>query len=424
MKKFCILTLAVAMVAMLTVPAAATEIKVDGSFNAKWYVCEDLNGMDSPTGDYNYMQSRARINVDFVVSDDVKFKTRFELGDDKWGDASDATNFMDFGTDGVAVEVARAFMDFNLGPANLKVGAMYFGWGRDFMLDTDAAGIKLTFNPSDTITLPFYWAKKYDVGSGGTNRKTSDVDVFMFVPGITVSEGITVTPAAMWVTSDDVAQSGEVDVAGFTPEELDVYYLGLDVDAKFGPVGAWFCAAMESGSSDGVNILGEDDSYDYSGYAVALGGSYTMDTFDVSAMFQMLSGDDPDTADEDEGYGDNLIGNWFAAWSYILGDDAIGPGDGAAPYNNVMTVGLGAGVKLSDTVSLNGDVYWAQLIETTDDEESDLGIELNTKCSIALVDGVKLDLLGAYLFAGDGFHGGGDDTTNPYEMAAELTLSF
>ena len=58
--------------------------------------------------------------------------------------------------------------------------------------------------------------------------------------------------------------------------------------------------------------------------------------------------------------------------------------------------------------------------------EDELGLETDLKVTYQLVEGLSLDIVGAYLFAGDaiGTTSGGKNARDPYEFGTRLSLSF
>jgi hypothetical protein len=78
------------------------------------------------------------------------------------------------------------------------------------------------------------------------------------------------------------------------------------------------------------------------------------------------------------------------------------------------------------------DVWYAQLEEDIvfnagtplQRSEDDLGTELDVVVTYQLVEGLNLDLVGAYLWAGDAVSLDGNNNEDPYEFGARLSLSF
>jgi hypothetical protein len=79
-----------------------------------------------------------------------------------------------------------------------------------------------------------------------------------------------------------------------------------------------------------------------------------------------------------------------------------------------------------EKLKLTGDLYYAAHVEddfTTD--EKNLGVEVDLVATYQLVEGLNIDLVGAYLFADDATavddQGNEDD---PWEVGTRLSISF
>jgi hypothetical protein len=56
--------------------------------------------------------------------------------------------------------------------------------------------------------------------------------------------------------------------------------------------------------------------------------------------------------------------------------------------------------------------------------EDELGVEIDLVATYQLIEGMNLDLVGAYLFAGDAISTTGSNDDDPYEVGMRLSLSF
>ena len=78
-----------------------------------------------------------------------------------------------------------------------------------------------------------------------------------------------------------------------------------------------------------------------------------------------------------------------------------------------------------EKLSLTGDLYYAALPEDDVNGEDTLGFEVDLVATYQLVEGMSIDLVGAYLFADDATalddNGNKDD---PWEVGTRLSLSF
>ncbi len=77
-----------------------------------------------------------------------------------------------------------------------------------------------------------------------------------------------------------------------------------------------------------------------------------------------------------------------------------------------------------DKLKIAADVWWARLREENAFNEKKLGIETDLVVTYQLVEGLSLDIVGAYLFAGDAVSADGKNENNPYEFGTRLSLSF
>jgi hypothetical protein len=108
-----------------------------------------------------------------------------------------------------------------------------------------------------------------------------------------------------------------------------------------------------------------------------------------------------------------------------LFDQQLSAGSTANP-SNLWAANIGATIKPMEKLSLSGDVWYAAHPEkdfTTDEKK--LGVELDLKAVYQLVEGMSVELVGAYLFADDATavnDQGNDD--DPWEVGTRLQISF
>jgi hypothetical protein len=93
--------------------------------------------------------------------------------------------------------------------------------------------------------------------------------------------------------------------------------------------------------------------------------------------------------------------------------------------SNLWAVNIGASISPMEKLKLTGDLWYASHVEddfTTDEKK--LGTEVDLMATYQLIEGLNLDLVGAYLFADDGTSTDGNNDDNPYEIGTRLSLSF
>jgi hypothetical protein len=312
-----------------------------------------------------------------------------------WG--TGGTSYGDIGSDGIAVEVKNSYADFNLGGLNAKVGTQGAVIQRGFIFDDDMSGIVLSSAP-----VTFLYAK---VEENGIN--TGDDTAMYHVKAAFDLDTVKLTPALTYIDGDD---------------STNVYYLGVDVDATLDMLSLWGTFIYSGGE------IGADGANDVSGFLLAAGGTFKLsDTMDIHGQAFYATGDDPDDADADSDAFYSAPGQcWY--WSEIMGygifDNQVSNNSPDCLITNITALNLGVTVKPMDKLSLSFDVWYATLNEVTAGADEDLGIEVDFVATYQLVEGLNLDVVGAYLFADDGTTGGGSDDENAYEVGTRLSLSF
>ena len=85
---------------------------------------------------------------------------------------------------------------------------------------------------------------------------------------------------------------------------------------------------------------------------------------------------------------------------------AFSQAGGANKPSNLWAVGAGIDLKPTDSLTLMFDVYYAQLVETrtiAGSLEDEIGVEIDARLTQKIYDNLSLTVIGAYLFADDGW---------------------
>jgi outer membrane protein W len=115
---------------------------------------------------------------------------------------------------------------------------------------------------------------------------------------------------------------------------------------------------------------------------------------------------------------------WAEIMGYGLTDNQASANSPADKISNIQAYNLGVGFKATDKLSFKADVWYARLMEDTLTAKSGaLGTEIDLRMTYMLLRNLKLDLVGAYLFAGSSTYDG-PGSENPYELVAQLSFSF
>ena len=458
MRKLLVLGLAALLVVAFTMPASALENKFGGYWRTQFFAnvnfAGDDNqalGLDSEDADLYRVDTRTRLYYTAILNENLSLVNKFEF-DAVWGSGP----LGDYGADGKEFEIKESYADFNWGPTRWKVGIHDSLIARGFIFADEFSGLTLSY-ATEGMNLIGEWMKGFEGGSG-KDANDFDVDVYGANPVFTFGEGISVNPFVYYMYSDDsvlgtiagptgTSTGGynlfNVADPGFIPEEWSVYWLGANADFALGPASIWLTGIYQAGSIDNNNLLnpgGQD--VDVSAYLFALGASMPMGPVGLHGQFFYASGDE-DADDDLEaffGIGGGGVG-WAYYWSEIMGlgiFDAQSPaGSPNADVSNIWALNIGASLKPIEKLSITGDIWYAQLVEDTPtltsvfnangsftNGEDDLGVEVDLVATYQLVEGMNLDLVGAYLFAGDAISRTGSNDDDPYELGMRLSLSF
>jgi len=423
--------------------------------------------------DITWIDTRTRLYFTAVFNENLKFVNKFEM-DAVWGDSA---NYGDIGADGTRFEVKNSYVDFNVGPVGGKVGAQPVTLGRGFLFDDDASAAILSFN-GEGFSLPLIWIKAFDMDDYGKR----DVDFFAVSPSFSAG-GVTINPFGMFMLSehaDNYFQSSNNKVSSLAGvDKLEGWYGGLNIDGKFGPAAVWLTGIYQGGSADLIDIktkskddkgyyTDEDyDSVDFKAWMAAAGFNLNFGVADFHGQGFYMSGDDtPDDKDREHFFVPTPYGTGqYYAWSEILGEGVFDaqiprlangkptpgtqPGGGNGNTSGFMAGNLGTTISPMKDLKISLDAWYISLVEDLnatapkdannpkenpddrtpvrlDDKktgEKEIGIEANVKITYTLVPGLNIDLIGAYLFAGDAMYQG-EGAADPYEFGTRLSLSF
>jgi len=435
MKKLVVLALAALCVVAFSIPASALEAEFGGYFRTRWWTQQNGYGFENgeftaEAQDITNFDQRTRLYLTAVFHENLKFVNKFEI-DARWGNANaNAGGYGadgDIGADGVGVEVKNSYADFDLGPVNFKVGIQGVALGSSFLLDHDFAGAVISYR-GDNMAIPFIYIKGFE-GGLGEDADDLDVDIFAISPEFAFG-GMSINPFAMYWYSDDASLFGaRRDGRLANTEELNLWYAGLTLAYDIHPVWAWVTGIYQGGDMD--LITGE--SVDFKAYLAAAG-------FDVDfggGMFSLhaegfyASGDDDDDNDWEMFFVPSTADSYY--WAEIMG---FGIFDWYTPNNvdgdqieNVWAANLGFTIKPMDKLKISLDGWYAQKTEEIlllDGTMGDkMGIEVDLVVTYQLVEGLNLDIVGAYLFADEVITENdiaGDD--DPYLVGSRLSLSF
>jgi hypothetical protein len=337
----------------------------------------------------------------------------------------------DFGADGKSVEVKNTYVDFTIAPINTKIGVQGFTLGRGFIYDDDGAGVEIKYQ-NDMLAFPLIWFKGFE-GYVGNGVNKFDVDVVGINPLITVAESWNIQPTVVWMYSDNASEAiaagtGAAALLPDSSERISIVYLGANVDGTIGPASIWFTGIYETGKVHDT----DNGDLDVKAYVVAAGGDVPLGPVNLHGQAFYASGDAASDKDGDlNGYfgvGGDGVGNSYY-WSEIMGYGIfawdVSAGSPADNITNLWAVNLGASIKPMDKLTITGDLWYAaHAVDDVITDEKKLGFEADLRLTYQLIEGMNVDIVGAYLWAGDATSTDGDNDEDPYEVGTQFSISF
>jgi hypothetical protein len=321
-------------------------------------------------------------------------------------------------------------------PTGVKVGHFPVSLGEKVFLDltrfgTD--GILLFANPMKELTLVLHTLKIYEDSNfalGGITH-ANDIDIYGILGTYALDKANTLGLHFTWVKSD---------IAGYDPEALDTYNLGIHGNGKIAGLSYAAEADFQFGELTNTTV----DDTDFKGWAVLAKLGYMIDPVNIRGSFAMGSGaEDADDIEE------------FQA---VVGTDATGAIARYTHYTlvyercvrtaaiqqvltgNVRTTGLanttyfnlGLDVSPIKELSISLDGYLLQATETDLWEEEvgnsvddELGWEVDAKLSYKITKNLSYFIEAGFFKAGDFYEDAfGIDSETSTMAVHGLSLAF
>jgi hypothetical protein len=403
MKKF-LAVLAVLAITVTGVTAFAADVTLGGSVELRSRMFDDLDLNSKADDSTRTTEQRMRLDIN-AKTDNTKAKITIENDWDLWGRLEtaqaneQATNVNNVTTGKTArLNIREAWVDFKLPgtPVNIKAGHQLLsvgnGWfframkfGSDAWLITSASAsnlvgfVNIKVDERDTV-------------------KSDDKDAYVLFDSYKLSDTHTVgVDFTRVITRDYLDTTGASTGKNNTLDNLGVNYTG-----KLGPVALKAEVDVQMGSKEGA--AGAADK-DYKGNQVVLQASIPMDALTFNATLASGSGQDTSTdttlfqtiLDKDPHY--------TVVYEYLLKTAAGAKNTGFA---NTMAVNVGAGYKISDSLSASLDLWLLQANEdvalgAATKKSSDLGTEVDVRINWKLYDNLTWNWVVGYFMPGDAY---------------------
>ena len=403
---FCLVVLMA--VFALVMPTYAAEMKVNGIWNTKAYAVDNYNGDDDNDDSFQYVTQRMRMYFNFISSENLKLVYKNEI-DFQWGDSAFKTGRNDgggLGGDTVNLETKNIYLEFMVPdtPVKATIGlqgvTLHKGW---FISDdVSAARFDMNFDPVSVTT--------YVALADGTERgdiDSSNDDWQIVASGAYKAENMDarLTFGYERLPNDDTTNPTPNND---NPDSNDLFLVMGEFNMSFDMFSFFVIAGKNFGEADGKgNDTATNRNYD--GYMAHVGGNVALDMATIRAQVIYASGDDEGDFDDDFR---QMNGQTFS-WSELMSDgytydsnpanNQIG---GSNHPSNMYAVNIGADFKPTDTTTIKLDAYYIGMVEdrtVAGSKEDEIGVEIDARLTQKIYDTLSLTLVGAYLFAEDGY---------------------
>jgi hypothetical protein len=403
MKRLLICLVALIAVFALVMPASAAEMKVNGIWNTKAYAVDNYDGYDDTDDSFQYVTQRMRMYFNFISSENLKLVYKNEI-DFEWGDSAFKNSRNDgggLGGDTVNLETKNIYLEFMVPdtPVKATIGLQGVTLHKGWFISDDVSAARFDMN-FDPVSITTYAALAAGTEWGDTDA--SDDDWQLVASGAYKAENMDAR-----LTFGYERLPNDTTLAD-QPESNDLFLVMGEFNMSFDMVSFFVIAGKNFGEADGS---GPDsaNNRNYDGYMAHVGANFALDMATIRAEFIYASGDKEGDFDDDF---KEMNGRTFS-WSELMSDgytydrnpanNQIG---GSNAPSNMWAVNVGADLKPTDTTTIKFDVYYIGMVEdrtVAGSKEDEIGIEVDASLTQKIYDNLSMTLIGAYLFAEDGY---------------------
>ncbi len=222
-----------------------------------------------------------------------------------------------------------------------------------------------------------------------------------------------------------------------TDDDSNLSFLNINAYTKTSGISLWVSGLYGNSELCRRNSNGNDTST----YLIAAGADTEFGAAKVHGHFFYAAGNDSVNYNDDvSAFSSPLRSIWIGQPYYSAEIMGYGKMDNLASYSaspfdrisSIAAINLGASIKPMDKLTLKGDIWYAKLADKDSTNNSSLGSEIDLVVTYELIEDLKFDIIGAYLFSGDststklvpGRQLKNDNSSYPYELGARLSLSF
>ena len=454
MKRLLLFLMAVAaIVALVSLPAAAADLKFGGQAWTRYYSADNMrDGTNDLDDNLNGFLTRMRLYFTARASENLKAVCKLEI-DDVWGNGRLGTVSTDGGSNArndtsstlganSGAEIKNIYLDFNIPntPLNVMVGALPAQLGSGLAFNDDTNGIVVT-GKFDPVKVSLVYSRLNDNATAISTSNTpetpysssDDWDLWAAWIGFAPTQALSLGLAGTWINT----------TLKNPDRDLDLYNVVLDADFKTDLFSLYFTGGMNFGSQDVAATATTTNSQDFKGFLISTGGTVNVNPVVIGVdVFYSSGSNDTDDVNtyvtpgvdgRNTYYMDEVVFlGWFDDESATYNSFTTTASQGAK-INNVSSTGLtrsnqnkvltnlwaiGAHVDfkpLEKTLLQIGGAYMQFVKDvpsrtsnqlptgTVEDEDNKLGTSLYIRLTQGIVDGLELKAAFGYLFVDDAF---------------------
>jgi hypothetical protein len=426
MKKFFVIMLASVIIFAMTAPAMAMHFDINGKFRARSWVLGNYINDDDQT---EYIDQRLRLTGKWGIVENVSLTFRADVLEGFWGDkfgnigeTADVdpitgdltTTELFFETQPkAAIAFDQVYGTFVLPSTGtlVQIGRQPVNWGAKMAVAGDNRDRIKLIQAAGNVKFGLVYDKfKENFLANSINSTIED----RHAAGILAigDLGGWKTGIILYGVRDKTATGQDTKV-----QNVDVYTMGAA-----GPVAVKAEINYVWGDIDTAG-----STLDLSGIAAYVGTFFNAGMSTIGLELGYARGNDPNTADENEGSAHHDYDSPFN--SIILYNADY---DGFANVNsldrgltNALAIKASVKAKPSEKLTLTAAAIWAKQDELTSERntngiDDDLGFELDLIANYNIYDNVAYTLGFGYLFAGDAF----GDIEDPWGLMNAVSINF
>jgi len=426
MKKLMTVFLAAALVFAVAGQASATALETSGELRVRsWY----LDGYVTQKNHIDYWDQRLRLNMDWAVADGVKIHARADIYEGQWGSNNAATStggLSNVNTQQISFDQVNMTFAWPGTPLTFVLGRQDVSWGTGVDVEQDNRDRAKVYAKFGDWVAGVSYDKNVETFADQGNKKDDNRAWTAYVTGPVGDFKIGILGAAY----DDGTKTA--------PNTVDRKFLKGNawVMGKIAMVEVKAEASYLSGDSGKQQANGS--SQDLTGFGAYAGAFVPVGPVKLGFEGIYVQGDDPETADKDEGgaYSDYQGPFWSVIFYQNMDYPGLGLDSNTSSYDKDRQVANAVAGKFSAVyaapikgLTIIGNALYASADKVADGVDKAMGTELDLIAVYGITDNVSVTAGVGYAILGDYWKGklgaaAGDVPDNPIGTVVAFNVKF